>query len=110
MLKLDVGRDRRGLDWEAKVSALALGFFLIALLRSSASAVPSDATLFGPNTLGVNIHFTTALPGEMEMLAQAGFRWVRMDFDWTSTELQPGKYDFSAYDQLLSELDPYGIR
>ncbi len=44
------------------------------------------------------------------MLAQAGFRWVRMDFDWASTEPQPEKYDFSAYDGLLSDLDPYGIR
>src|SRR5580700_3621103 len=110
MLKLDTRRYRRGFDWKARVSTLSLGFFLIAVLQSSASTVPSAPTPFGPNALGVNIHFTSPLAGEMEMLAQAGFRWVRMDFDWASTEPEPGRYDFSAYDGLLSNLDPYGIR
>ena len=67
-----------------------------------------DATL--PNPLGVNIHFTDPRPGEMEMLAQGGFRWVRMDFGWESTEKERGRYDFSAYDRLLAALDRYHIR
>jgi hypothetical protein len=29
---------------------------------------------------GVNIHFTQPKAGELEMLAAAGFKWVRMDF------------------------------
>jgi polysaccharide biosynthesis protein PslG len=63
-----------------------------------------------PNGLGVNIHFTDPRPGEMRMLAQAGFRWVRMDFHWASIEKERGRYDFSAYDRLLASLAPYGIR
>jgi hypothetical protein len=110
MQQLDGRRFRQGPDWKAKVAVLCLAVFQVALLQSSASTVPSDATPFGPNALGVNIHFTTPLPGEMEMLAQAGFRWVRMDFDWASTESEPGQYDFSKYDGLLSDLDPYRIR
>ena len=53
----------------------------------------------------MNIHFTDPRPGEMEMLAAAGFRWVRMDFAWEGTEREKGKYDFSAYDRLMSALD-----
>jgi polysaccharide biosynthesis protein PslG len=63
-----------------------------------------------PETLGVNIHFTEPQPGEVEMLAAAGFRWVRMDFVWQSTEIEKGKYDFSAYDRLLDALDKHQIR
>ena len=38
-----------------------------------------------PEGFGVNIHFTDPRSGEMEMLVRAGFRWVRMDFNWAAT-------------------------
>ncbi len=63
-----------------------------------------------PAGLGVNIHFTDPRPGEMEMIAAAGFRWVRMDFGWDQTEVAPGQYDFSAYDRLMAALRPHHIR
>ncbi len=63
-----------------------------------------------PDGLGVNIHFTTPRAGELEMLAAAGFRVVRMDFTWAATEREQGKYDFRAYDRLLDALEPHRIR
>ncbi len=63
-----------------------------------------------PNGFGVNIHFTDPKPGEMKMLADAGFKWVRMDFHWGTTEREKGKYDFRAYDRLMAALDEHGIR
>lgn len=63
-----------------------------------------------PDGLGVNIHFTDPRPGEMKMLAEAGFRWVRMDLAWNGTEREKGKYDFAAYDRLMEALKPHGIR
>ncbi len=63
-----------------------------------------------PGSLGVNIHFTDPQHGEMKLLAAEGFRWVRMDFVWSSTEQVKGQYDFSAYDRLMSHLDKYHIR
>jgi hypothetical protein len=63
-----------------------------------------------PDGSGVNIHFTDPKPGEMEMLAAAGFKWVRMDFSWDGTEKQKGDYDFSAYDRLMHALDAKQIR
>ncbi|MBN1851959.1 MAG: hypothetical protein JW829_04515 [Pirellulales bacterium] len=60
--------------------------------------------------LGVNIHFTDPRPGEVEMLAAGGFRWVRMDFTWSATERERGWYDFSAYERLLAVLEPQKIR
>ncbi len=59
---------------------------------------------------GVNVHFTDAKPGELEMLAAAGFRHVRMDFTWGSTEKQKGVYDFSAYDRLAAALEKHGLK
>jgi polysaccharide biosynthesis protein PslG len=63
-----------------------------------------------PDGLGVNIHFTDPRPGELEMLAAGGFRFVRMDFTWSSIERKPAEYDFSAYDRLLAALDQHQIR
>ncbi len=71
------------------------------------SALPSPGVIDG---LGVNIHFTDPQPGEMEMLSEGGFRWVRMDFTWARTERERGRYDFSPYERLLSSLDKHNMR
>ena len=63
-----------------------------------------------PDGLGVNIHFTDARPGELEMLAAGGFHWVRMDFSWGGTERRTGEYEFSAYDRLLAALEGQKLR
>ena len=75
-----------------------------AFVSQSASAGPEV-----PEGFGVNIHFTDPLPGEIKMLSEAGFRWVRMDLKWDLTEKKPGRYDFSDYDRLVAALDPYKI-
>ena len=62
------------------------------------------------NAFGVNIDFTDPRPGEIKMLAAAGFRWVRMDLKWDATETVRGQYDFSAYDRLLSALEKESVR
>ena len=46
--------------------------------------------------MGVNIHFTNPKPGEIKLIADAGFRWVRMDFKWDVTERERDQYDFAA--------------
>ncbi len=62
------------------------------------------------DSFGVNIHFLEPEPGEMEMLAAAGFKWVRADFVWSSMEKKKGEYDFSQADKLFATLDRFKIR
>src|SRR5206468_2038451 len=57
-----------------------------------------------------NIHFYASRPGEMEMLAAAGFKWVRMDLSWAGTERRKGEYDFSACDTLVASLEKHGLK
>jgi hypothetical protein len=95
----------------AFVCLLTIGFSACALKAQPPPPWPSDASAPAfPEALGVNIHFTDPDPGELKMLAAAGFRWVRMDFVWQRTEPEKGKYDFSAYDRLFKALDEYNIR
>jgi hypothetical protein len=89
----------------ALAAVIALGF-----TAGAAGPHPSLPPPVVPECLGVNIHFTDPKPGEMEMLAAAGFKWVRMDFSWSSTERKRGEYDFSAYDRLVANLDKHKLR
>ena len=101
-----------------RISVLGAWVVLVCLFHALPSAageapagpaLPSELTVV-PQGLGVNIHFTDPKPGEMEMLAAAGFRVIRMDFHWAATEPDKGRYDFSAYDRLLAALEPHKIR
>ncbi|BCM92542.1 hypothetical protein IAD21_04424 [Abditibacteriota bacterium] len=71
------------------------------------AALPSVVV---PEALGVNIHFTDAREGELKMLADGGFRVIRMDFGWSSTEKAKGVYDFSAFDRLVKGLDAHKLQ
>lgn len=83
---------------------------LVRPVESSFACPPSSNASVIPEGFGVNIHFTDPNPGELNMLSGAGFRWVRMDFKWDATEKERGRYDFSAYDRLMTELDAHGVR
>jgi hypothetical protein len=93
-----------------RLCLLALLLAASALSAIAAGPHPSLPAKVIPDCLGVNIHFTKPQPGEMEMLAKAGFKWVRLDLTWAATERKPGEYDFSAYDGLVAELYKHKIR
>jgi hypothetical protein len=93
-----------------RISVLGAWVVLVCWLRVLPCAAEEPRGFVVPYGLGVNIHFTDPKPGEMEMLAGAGFRIVRMDFAWDATEREKGRYDFSAYDRLLAALEPHKIR
>src|SRR4026209_1804774 len=91
---------------------IVTAFLLVVMLPLSGCArsnncgfnTPSAASVI-PDGLGVNIHFTDPRPGELKMLSEAGFRWVRMDLKWDLTETARGEYDFAPYDRLMENLD-----
>ncbi|HZR19497.1 MAG TPA: cellulase family glycosylhydrolase [Verrucomicrobiae bacterium] len=76
-------------------------------LLSPAQEIPEPVI---PNGVGVNIHFATGHEQDLDLIAAAGFRFVRMDFGWASIERLKGQYDWSEYEQLLRNLDQRGIR
>jgi hypothetical protein len=90
--------------------SILVTLFAVVFAARAAEPHPSLPPPVIPDCLGVNIHFTDPKPGELEMLAAAGFKWVRMDFGWGGTERKKGEYDFSAYDHLVAALDKFKIR
>lgn len=63
-----------------------------------------------PEGVGVNIHFVRGHAEDLDLIARAGIRWVRMDFTWEAIERERGRYDWSAYDELTENLQRRGLR
>jgi MYXO-CTERM domain-containing protein len=81
-----------------------------------ASLDPDGAPLPAPagagdlaSRLGVNIHFTSD-DKALDIIAAAGMTRVRMDLGWGGVETTMGKYDFSAFDALVSALASRGLK
>jgi hypothetical protein len=63
-----------------------------------------------PAGVGVNIHFVTAHERDLDTIAAAGFKFVRMDFGWAGIEREKGEYQWSGYDELTANLEKRGLR
>lgn len=85
-------------------------FFIGSFLCSSAVQA-SLPELVIPEGLGVNIHFTGE-PRDLDLIAEGGFKYIRMDFGWGGIEREKGKYDFigTGYDALTEGCIKRGIR
>jgi len=81
---------------------------VLMLVRSASAADLPELVL--PQGVGVNIHFTRGHGKELDLIAAAGFKVVRMDFSWSAIERTKGQYDWSAYDELTADLEKRGLR
>lgn len=87
---------------------LRLLFCAGALAAGASAADLPELTLSAG--LGVNIHFTRDHARDLDLIAAAGARLVRMDLHWEETERARGVYNWSNYDALLTDLDRRGLR
>ncbi len=58
---------------------------------------------------GVNIHFVRGHEADLDMIAAAGLKFIRMDFVWHHIEESRGVFDWSAYDELTANLKKRGL-
>lgn len=87
---------------------LALGGMMHAAEDVGAEAgIPA---LVFPEGVGVNIHFVRGRERDLDMIAAAGFKFVRMDFSWSGTERSLGRYTWDEYDELTANLDKRKLR
>lgn len=96
------------MDNQAAVITFLASTMLLATVSSPVEAKEKARTV--RESVGVNIHFTNPDPGVMDMLADSGMGWVRMDLAWAATERVKGVYNFSHYDTLLTNLDKKNMR
>ncbi len=63
-----------------------------------------------PEGVGVNIHFNRGHAADLDLIAAAGFKFVRMDLGWAGIERRRGEYDWSACEELIGNLERRGLR
>ncbi len=86
-----------------------LSLLLFALSSVVVFANDNNPLFVVPQGVGVNIHFVTGRQKDLDVIADAGFKWIRMDFAWESIEKSKGVYDWSAYDELTANLEKHGL-
>src|SRR5512140_2564581 len=88
-----------------KLTAYALIGILPLLARGA--EIPEPVL---PAGVGVNIHFVTGQEKDLDLIAAAGFKFVRMDFAWEAIETSKGEYNWAGYEELLANLEKRGLR
>ena len=83
---------------------------LLSLLASGLFAAPGLPPLVLPEGVGVNIHFARGHEKDLDLIAAAGFKFIRMDFGWGGIERKKGEYDWAAYDELTANLEQRKLR
>ena len=88
----------------------ATGTILVSCLAAAVAQGADIPELVMPQGVGVNIHFTRGHERDLDLIAAAGFKFVRMDFGWGGTERKKGEYDWKAYEELTANLEQRGLR
>ena len=63
-----------------------------------------------PTGWGVNVNIKDMDDDDINAIADAGAKWVRMDLLWARVEEKPGVYNFSKYDPVIDGFGRKGIR
>jgi len=83
-------------------------FLAMGLLQEALCGQIPPAVI--PAGVGVNIHFVTGHARDLDLITNAGFQFVRMDFSWEATERKAGVDDWTEYDELTAHLEQRGLR
>jgi beta-glucosidase/6-phospho-beta-glucosidase/beta-galactosidase len=86
------------LVWPLVVIALRCSFDATATSLSPDDDVTS--------ILGVNVHSYTP---DLDLIQEAGLRWLRMDIAWEAIETTPHVYNFSSTDDFMRNLAARGL-
>ena len=86
---------------------ITLGLICVLPLAAKSGEIPEPVL---PAGVGVNIHFVTGRAKDLDLIAAAGFKFVRMDFHWEGIETRKGEYHWAGYDELLANLEKRGLR
>ena len=91
---------------QAMKQVAGLGVLAVGWMAAGADLPPPVL----PDGVGVNIHFTRGHERDLDMIAAAGFKFIRMDFSWSGTERKKGEYNWADYEELTSNLEKRGLR
>jgi hypothetical protein len=80
---------------------------LAAARVASAADLPEPVL---PQGVGVNVHFVRGHERDLDLIAAAGFKFIRMDFAWGAIERRKGEHNWTDYDDLTANLEKRALR
>lgn len=87
----------------------AFALFVASLVAGVVQAADLPELVL-PQGVGVNIHFTRGHERDLDLIAAAGCKFIRMDFGWAGIERKMGEYNWAVYDELTTNLEQRGLR
>ena len=85
--------------------------FVSLLVFSLAVRAAELPDLVIPQGVGINIHFVGGHEKDLDMIAAAGIKFIRMDFGWGAIErAAKGEYNWADYEELTANLEKRGLR
>lgn len=92
------------------VAAVIAAAIIVITTRLGDEDPPHDNTVI-TNGIGVSIN-KNATPSDIQAIADAGFKWVRLDIFWSDVEKTKGVYDFDAtnYDEINEALKEHDLK
>lgn len=86
---------------------LQIALLLIGAFKITAAELPE---LIIPEGVGINIHFVRGHEKDLDMIAAAGIKFIRMDFGWAGIEHKKGEYNWADYEELTANLEKRSLR
>lgn len=84
---------------------------LLTVMAASAGQTPAVADdTHSPYGVCAHLPSEGPVPPRLEMMREAGVRWVRSDFNWRGVEPQKGQWQFDRLDRLVDDAEQAGIR
>jgi hypothetical protein len=83
---------------------------MIIFPKSDKKVVNSKFGAVNQLAAGVNIHFVGGHEIDLDMIAAAGFKFIRMDFQWQGIERTKGIYNWKSFDELTANLEKRNLR
>lgn len=88
----------------ARLSRIAVASLVGGLLSIATASETQTVT-----EIGVSIHGIKD-PRELDLMVEAGVKWVRFDLTWERIERRAGEYDWGQYDALVASIAERKLR
>ena len=95
--------------WCGKLLFGILCLTTLSALPAASAALPPPEPQF-VDTMGVGLAVSDATPPVLNLLAAAGFHWVRIRVPWSDVERQRGVYNVAPYTAAVGELNKVRLR
>ena len=87
--------------------SLSLVVCAVSACSCALAATLPDSTI--PQSCGVQLKANNNKADNLDLVRDAGFKYIRRGFIWPSVEKTEGVYDFSEYDRLVKECEDRGL-